>query len=640
MTYIYISMIFFALGAIFTFYKKLSYYLATAGAAFAFIASIIYLTVSGGSKFTFAASMPGMKTGFSSNTFNLMGNISLQLGLDHISSLFLMIASISWIAIALYSVDYGEKYSKKMPLSVNAIFFGMLLVITAKDAISFMLGWEVATIFLYISIVEHKKSFKEAFEFLAFGEISTISLIVAFAIMFAKNSTFLFINSNLGGLFLFMASIGFAAKMDIYPFHTWMTKTYPKSPSNIAAILSGPLTLMSTYGLVRILFISNQVEWWGVAAIILGGFSAFWGGLQAAAAKKIKLLPAYSTIENNGMILSAIGLSVVASISNIQVLSEFAMLTAIILIFAHTVSKTLLFMSVGHAKKALNEDSIDNVRGIWSAVGKIPAISMVTSGLSFSAFPPLIGFLGEWMVLEALFQSYKFGSILDRLSAAFSGILIALAMGLAAFSMVKLMGYTALGYDHEKKAEKIHCVNMNIAEIGLTSIIILSGLLSPLLIRYIGYGDFLFGLLGVPKPFLVVSSKPIFGVVSPTFLSVVIGVLLTFPLTFYLSKKSKVRRVNAWNGGKVLEENEYYTVPAYSFTLEYILRKVYSTKEVKKGKERFVLVKDITGLLYSGIIKATVSISKSVSLTLMNGKVSYYILYTIIIFALIFFIAR
>ena len=149
-----------------------------------------------------------------------------------------------------------------------------------------------------------------------------------------------------------MASIGFITKMDIYPLHIWISKTYPKSPSNVASLLSGPLTLMSAYGLMRMLTISNQPEWWGVAAMLLGGFSAFWEGLQAAAAKKLKLLPAYSTVENNGMILTAIGLSVTAYNAHIYVLSDYAILTSVVLLFAHNIAKSLLFLSVGHAKEA------------------------------------------------------------------------------------------------------------------------------------------------------------------------------------------------------------------------------------------------------------------------------------------------
>ncbi len=623
MIYLYTALIIFILGIFTAYYKGFSYFMATIASTFAFIAAISSLKIS-----------------ISSNPLIIFKGVYLQIGLDHLTSIFLMIASISWIAISFYSSDYGKVYSKKMPLFMNIVFFSMTIVLTSKDSISFLMGWETATIFLYLLIMENKDSFKQAFKFLAFGEFSITSLVIAFALLYLNTGSFGFLNGHVGDVALFIATLGFITKMDIYPFHTWITKTYPKSPSNVAAILSAPLTLMSAYGLMRILYLSNQPEWWGIMAMLLGGFSAFWGGLQATASKELKLLPAYSTVENNGMILASIGLAVTAYNANINVLMNFATLTAIILIFAHTITKTLLFLSIGHAKLALKEDNIDNVRGIWSSVGKIPAIALLVSTLSFSAFPPFIGFLGEWMNLEGLFQSYKFPSMIERLSAAFSGILIALAMGLAAFSMVKLAGYTALGYDHERKAKKISCKTMQITETILILVVGLVGLFSPLFIKYIGYGQFLSGLLGVLNPYLVVSSHPIFGVVSPTFLTIVVLVLAIFPFSFYFYRRSNVRKVNAWNGGEILKENEYFTVAAYSFILEYILRKVYATKEVKKDSKRFVSLKDVTDRLYDGITIGVRAISKAVSVVLMNGHIYYYILYTMIMFVLIFFMIR
>lgn len=619
----YFSFLFFALGALTTFSKRLSYSMATIASAFAFITAVL-----------------GMHTSFASGTYLLLKGFRLSIGVDHTSAIFLLIASISWFAISLYSIDYGMNYSKKMPIFYNTALFGTFIVLIARDALTFISGWELATIFSYLLIMEHKHSFKEAYEFLAFGEISTVSLLVAFASLYLKNHSLAIVGTHGTWIFLLMSTLAFMTKIGTYPLHTWLIGAHSRAPSNVSAFLSAPLTLMGVYGLVRALSITGQPEWWGVSAMIFGGFSAFWGALQAAAAKGLKILPAYSTVENNGMILATLGLSVTAYSANLAVLSSFAMITSLILLFAHNTTKSLLFMAVGHAKEALGEDTIDNVRGVWTAVGKIPAISILISGLSFSAFPPLIGFLGEWMTLEALFQSYKFPSMLDRLSSAFVGILIALAMGMAAFSMVKLTGYTALGYDHGKKARNISSFTMNFSEILLSFIVLLAGLFSPYMLKYFGYGTFLSGLFGVPKPFLIVSSHPIFGVVSPTFLAIVIGILFLFPLVFYLTKSNKVKRVSAWNGGITLKEEEYFTAPAYSFTLEYIMRKVYSMKEIKHGNRRYVSVKDITTSFYIGLKRAVTIVSKFLSLTLMNGHVYSYVLYTMIMFVLLFFIVK
>ncbi|WP_051962644.1 proton-conducting transporter membrane subunit [Mesoaciditoga lauensis] len=623
MNFMYFTFLFFAFGALITFWKKTSYLMATCASVLAFITSIV-----------------GLNAPFSSGIYKIFDGFELSIGIDHTSAIFLLIASISWFAITLYSIDYGVNYSKKMPIFLNTAFLGMFMVLIAKDAITFIIGWEIATIFSYLLIMEHKHSFKEAFEFLAFGEVSTITLLIAFASLYFKNHSFSLVGVHGTWIFLLMATIAFMTKMGIFPLHTWLIGAHSKAPSNVSAFLSAPLTLMGVYGLTRALSISGRPEWWGIMAMVFGGTSAFWGALQAVAAKGLKILPAYSTVENDGTILATLGLSITAFAFHINVLGEFAMLTTLILTFSHVITKTLLFLAVGHAKEALNEESIDNVRGVWKAVGKIPAFSIVISALSFSVFPPLIGYVAEWMTLETLFQSYKIPSMTARITAAFIGILLALAMGMAAFSMVKLAGYTALGYDHGKRAKKIPHFNMNLAEIILVFVIAVAGFLSPLVVRFFGYKEFLSGLLGVPKPYLILSSHPIFGVVSPTFLAVVLGVLGVFPLIFYLAKGKKVKRVDAWNGGEVLREVEYFSAPAYSFTLEYILRKVYATKEVKEKNKRYVRVKDVVQDMYTGILVGARATSLALSRTLMNGHVYSYILYILAVFVLIFFMVR
>ncbi len=623
MIFLYLALALYLSGVAVSSNKELSYWIAFAAS----ISSLI-------------AGMSAMINSFSSPGFSIMPGFSISVGLDATSGVFLVVASISYLALSFYSVDFGKLFSRKMAAWFNLSLFGMTLVIAAQDSVNFMIGWEVMTIGLFLQILERKDSYEDAFRFLAFGEASAMALIIGFADLFLSSGTFS-IKAGVAAtpFFLVMVTLGFMIKMDIFPFHTWITGAYSKAPSNTAALLSAPLTLMGVYGIVRALSIAGYSDWWGIGVMAFGAVSAFWGAMQAAAERSLKKLPAYSTVENNGIILTAIGLSAMAGASGSQpmmVLSRFAFLAALFVAFSHTAAKSLLFMSVGHAKESLQEESIDNVRGIWSNVGGIPAFGILTSGLSFSAFPPTIGFVGEWMILEALFQSYKFQGNAQRLLTAFAGILIALAIGLAAFSMIKLIGYTALGPDHGKKAHRFPSLKIRSSEVFLTALILLSGIFSPFLVKILGYSNFLGGLLAVPDPLLILSSNPIFGVVSPTMFVVVVGFLFIVPYLIYHRSAKKARRVQAWNGGQTLTEDEYFTVPAYSFILEYILRKVYRTKEKRMGYTVEVSNKDLAEYLYEVLDKFVRRLSYLVGRTIMNGKISLYILYIIIVFVLAF----
>lgn len=623
MTFLLLSFILYLFGVIFAFKKDLSYWIAFGGACLSFLAGISALIHE-----------------FSSPQFSMMPGLSIGIGLDKTSGIFLIVASLSFIALAFYSVDFGKLFSRKMAAWFNLSLLGMTLVISAQDSVDFLIGWELMTIGLFLQILERKESHEEAFQFLAFGEASAMALIIGFASLFLTSGSFsIKAGVSTTPFFLVMVTLGFMIKMDIFPFHTWITGAYSKAPSNTAALLSAPLTLMGVYGIVRTLSLAGYSAWWGIGVLSFGAVSAFWGAMQAAAERSLKKLPAYSTVENNGIILTAIGLSAMAGAAGTQpmiILSRFAFLAALFVAFSHTVAKSLLFMSVGHAKESLQEESIDNVRGIWSNVGGIPAAGILASGLSFSAFPPTIGFVGEWMVLEALFQSYKFEGNIERLIAAFAGILIALAIGLAAFSMVKLIGYTALGADHGRKAHKFPSFRIKSAELFLIVLLIVGGVFSPFIIKLLGYSNFLGGLLAVPDPLLILSSNPIFGVVSPTMFLIVVAFLFVIPYLLYHRSARKSRKVQAWNGGLTLTEDEYFTVPAHSFILEYVLRKLYLTREIRTGYTAEVSSKDLAEYLYEILNKFVRKLSYVVGRTVMNGKISLYILYIVIVFVLAF----
>ena len=581
MNYLYIALGLFILGSLLTFSRRLSYLTAFLGSIFVFISGVTSLN------------NPQL-----SPVYYLMPNVSIGLNVDRTTSLFFIVSSLSFAALSFYSFDFGRLFSKKMGIFFNLALFGMVLVMSAADSILFLIGWEVMTIALTFQILERRGSMTNAFQFLAFGEASTMFLLLGFAALYFANNSFSLVHAaHSSALFLVLTTLGFIIKMDIFPFHTWIIGAYSKAPSHTAALLSAPLTLMGVYGLVRVLSLSSYTKWWGIMVLVLGAVSAFWGAMFSSAERSVKKLPAYSTVENNGMILTALGLSAIAAFysahKGIETLADFAFLAALFIAFSHTLAKTLLFISVGHAKEALQKEDIDLVRGIWRNVGKLPAAGILTSGLSFSAFPPTIGFVGEWMILEALFQSYKFMNNIDRIIAAFAGIMVALAIGLATFAMIKLIGYTALGPDHGEKAYKFPSSAMKISEIFLILLLFLGGIFSPFLIQLLGYGKFLSGLLSVPDPLLIVSAQPIFGVISPTILTLVVLALLIIPVLFFIFGKKKVRKVDAWNGALPLSEDEYYTVPAYSFTLEYILRSVYLMKEKKEGYTAQVVNKDV-----------------------------------------------
>ncbi len=599
-----------------------------------------YLISAIASIFSFLGGVSGLKQSYNLFYIHLVDNINLIGKVDHLTSIFLIFASISWFAISIFSVNYGRNHGKSSESIINLIFLGMLLVLIAHDGITFLSGWELMTIFSFLMILAEKEvKYRNAFSFLAFGELSSVLIIIGFASLYLSTDSISFASIKYSKpLFLILTTIGFFIKMDIVPFHTWMKNVYDKAPTNVCAILSAPMTLMGVYGIIRVVKIYNiPLNEFYVVLLALGGLSAFWGALQAVATGGLKILPAYSTVENNGLILSAISFSF---LTKDHYLANFAFAAGLIVAFGHLLAKSLLFISIGHAKEAYGAHIIDEVRGVWKGVGKIPAIGILVAGLSLSAFPPLIGYVGEWMILESIFQSFKFAGNFYRFFGTFIGVLIALGIGLTGFAMVKLIGYTSLGYHHNIKIKELKQTLMKFSEIFLIIFVIGAGIFAPVLFKMFGYSYMLGGVLGVPKPFLIMSGKPIFGVISPTFLFIVIGVLFLAPFSIYAMTKRKVRKVNSFNGALPLKEEEYFTAHAFSYILEHILEKVYRTKEKIIGGNYIIEVSDILTYPYGFFKRLSLYFGKLTARVLMNGKIYWYIIYILAIFLLCFFIAK
>jgi NADH:ubiquinone oxidoreductase subunit 5 (subunit L)/multisubunit Na+/H+ antiporter MnhA subunit len=324
--------------------------------------------------------------------------------------------------------------------------------------------------------------------------------------------------------------------------------------------------------------------------------------------------------------------------ATLQYLALFAQCASLIIAISHTLAKTLLFLSLGHAREAYNVQAIDEARGVWSGVGRIPALGILIAALSFSAFPPLIGYAAEWMLLETIFQSYRFPGAAVAFSGALAGVLSALAIGLIGFAMIKLIGYTALGHDHGRKTRPIPHKLMHTTEIGLLIVIIGCGIGLPLIIWLLGYPDLLTGLLGVPRPLLLASNAPPFGVISPTYIAVVMLVLFLLPGWLFYRQRTRVRRVASWNGGIRLAESEFYSAPAYSEVLEHVLRSFYRTREVRSPTNSRIEVEDILIRPTRVLTRLVQKIGEAEALVVMNGKISAYVTYILVLFVLAFIV--
>ncbi len=524
---------------------------------------------------------------------------------DPISRYFALITFLICLAVSIYSLindRYGRILSGSFALSLASI----LLVLYARDCITFLIGWEGMTLasFIAMSVSGYKRP---AYVMLAFGELSAILLLIGFSIGFAETGSIYF--ASWTGIPILISILGFMVKMEIFPFHIWAPPSYGRAPANLAAILSGVMTLMGVYGVVRFLTIYKPPMPFSLLMIALGGITAVVGSLHAVTCEGIKELPAYSTIENDGIILTLLG---AYAVSSNRILSAFALFSALFYAFSHSTSKSLLFLSIGERRR-------------FSDLGKLSLIGVFAgyiSALSLAAIPPLPGFVSEWMALETLFQSFQLPEVYLKIAVILVGAVIALAVGMSAISMSKVVVY---GFKGQRRR------GLGFDDVGLfilTATVLILGIapqiLAPLIdpiVRVTGISvkTFIGGALAIPKGYLIISGKN-FGCLSPTFVFVF---LTSLTAIVYVLTRRRVRVTDPWTGGT--ESGDYNSL-AYSMIARLVLRWFYGTKE----EDCDVIWGDVVEAVYIRLSRAFVKIAEVFRRNVMNGNVGLYVLYILL----------
>ncbi len=547
--------------------------------------------------------------------------LSLTGKFSSLTDYFMLISSTVFLTSSLYSIGY-DRYSNRLSSAFALTVASIVLILISKDAITFLVGWEGMTIASYLAMSSKKDSGKAAYAFLAFGELSTLLLMIGFAIGIATTGSIHFSDwsySSALSLILLMTIIGFSIKAAIFPFHVWLPPAHTAAPSNTSVLLSSVLTLMGFYGIFKMLTIATPPVWMSVLILILGAVTAALGALFAATSERVKGLPSYSTIESDGIIFVLIGAYIIAVHSNNQYLAAFSVISALFFAFAHSVAKAILFSVSGLVERfGLKFTDLQMARLSWVA-----AFAGCVSALSLAAIPPFPGFLAEWMALESLFQSFEIPNVEYRILVLFVGAVVALAAGISTISMSKIISF---GFQRTEK-EKLGAVDLGLA--GLTGVLLLIGVLPQLVLKFyapvvkslsgISSKEFIGGALSIPKGFLILSGKN-FGCVSPTFVFVFLVALIA---VLHVLTRRNYRLTKPWAGGY---GSDSYNSLAYSSIPRLTLRWFYRTRE---GTCR-VVWGDFAESLYTN---AAVTVHDAVDVFrryLMNGKLGIYVLYILV----------
>lgn len=385
---------------------------------------------------------------------------SFFVSLDALSALFALPIIILCPLAAIYGAAYLQPYAGRKDLAsswccFNLLAGSMLLVTAARNAMLFLLAWEImslASFFLVVFEHEHASVRRAGWTYLVATHLGTALLLLMFVLLGRHGHTLDFDGfagaaPEFAAAIFLLALAGFGTKAGFIPLHVWLPEAHPAAPSHVSAVMSGVMIKTGIYGLLRTLtFLGPPPPWWGWTLVGLGCISGILGVLLALAQHDLKRLLAYHSVENIGIIALGIGggLLGISYASPGLVFLGFA--GALLHVINHALFKGLLFLSAGSVLHAVGIREIDRLGGLLKVM-PATGIMFFLGAAAICGLPPLNGFVSELLIYLGALSALAQSAPLPALFMAGAVMLGALALigGLAAACFTKAFGVMFLG---------------------------------------------------------------------------------------------------------------------------------------------------------------------------------------------------
>ena len=395
--------------------------------------------------------------------FRIHGTIpfgEFYIGIDYLSAFFLLLFFILSLACGIYGYGYLREYTGSRNTGVHLALYHMLmiviiLVLVAKNAVLFLVAWELMTVISYFLITFYNESEqvrKAGFIYLIATHMGVFCLLIMFLLMGAHAGSMNFDQMTvvqfpwgLASILFVLAFVGFGIKAGFIPFHIWLPRAHPAAPSHISALLSGVVIKIGIYGLMRTLIIVKDFPLWcGVSLLIMAIVSGVGGVLYALGQHEIKKLLAYHSIENIGIIALGLAIGMIGHAYHQEGIAFIGYTGALLHTFNHAVFKGLLFLSAGSVIRSTHTGEMEHMGGLFKILPWAGHLFLIGS-LSICGLPLFNGFISEWLLyrglLEGVFHLDVFGIIFSSLGIVALGLI----GGLAALCFAKAFGVIFLG---------------------------------------------------------------------------------------------------------------------------------------------------------------------------------------------------
>jgi len=383
--------------------------------------------------------------------FDWVPSLGIQyfLGVDGLGLLMVMLTAIVVPLSILVSWSMNDRVHifNALVLWLQAGLFGTF---TALNFFHWFMFWELGLIpaFFLVKLWGGPNRGPAATQFFIYTMVGSVALLLSFLALRLATGSFDFIElaalaksgaltaklqaafgwKNIALIVFFGAFLGFAVKVPVVPFHTWLPAAYSEAPSAVTMLLTGVMSKMGVYGFLRILLpiFPEQIRqvlplllWLAVATIVLSAFTAF-------AQRDLKRMLAYSSVNHLGYCLLAMFAAAGAATGvNEAAIQKAAALDGVLLqMFNHGLTASALFLFV-----ALLEKRSGGLRGLEDFGGIRKIVPVFTGLMGIAVFsslglPGLNGFVGEFLVFKGVFPLAPWAAAVSTLGLLVTAIFL------------------------------------------------------------------------------------------------------------------------------------------------------------------------------------------------------------------------
>jgi len=330
------------------------------------------------------------------------------LGVDGFSVLLILLTTLMGFIACLSSWTAITERVKEYYIFLLVLQTGMLGAFTALDFLLFFLFWEVMLVPMYflIGIWGSANRLYSAIKFFLYTLVgSVVMLLGILALYFAYHSatgiyTFDITRyqahdypANLQWWVFLAFFLGFAIKVPMFPFHTWLPDAHTDAPTAGSVILAAVLLKMGTYGFIRfsLPILPEATRSFVPMMVALSIIGIVYGALVAMAQRDWKRLVAYSSVSHMAMVMLGM-----------FALNPVGITGSIVQQLNHGISTGALFLLVGVVYERRHTREISEYGGLSKVMPVYAAIFLVMT-MSSIGLPTLNGFIGELLILQGIF---------------------------------------------------------------------------------------------------------------------------------------------------------------------------------------------------------------------------------------------